>query len=154
MKEKFDNFDINDRILLIMKGKNLNKNSLSKTIGFSQPALTKIEKHTNLPSFKLLFELLRVFPDVDAKWLLTGEGEMLHNEGAEMITPAIHSNISVHDELISVLKRNLEDKEEIIALQKKHIDALKENRKLRSPFVGDQSGVAKKGAGVRKRAAR
>jgi transcriptional regulator with XRE-family HTH domain len=121
MKEKFDNFSVNNRILLIMKEKNLNKNSLSKVIGFSQPGLTKIEKHINLPSFKLLFELLRVFPDIDAKWLLTGEGEMLKTG-----EPAQQS-------LTNYLEKKNAEKEKMITLLNKEIASLNnENGTLRA----------------------
>lgn len=80
MKEKFDLFDVNNRIMLIMKEKSLNKNSLSKLLGLSQPALLKIETNKNLPSFKLLFELIKNFPDVSPEWILTGNGTMLREE--------------------------------------------------------------------------
>ncbi len=51
MKQKFDLFSVNERIMLIMKEKKMNKNSLSKALGLSQPALKKIEEKQNLPSF-------------------------------------------------------------------------------------------------------
>jgi transcriptional regulator with XRE-family HTH domain len=76
MQEKSDLFLINERILLIMREKGLNKNSLSRQIGLTQPALKKIERNENLPSFKLLFGLLQLFPTISAEWLLTGNGSM------------------------------------------------------------------------------
>ena len=77
MKEKLDSYDVNNRIMLIMKEKNLNKNSLSKLLDLSQPALLKIETNKNLPSFKLLFGLIENFPDISPEWLLTGNEPML-----------------------------------------------------------------------------
>ena len=78
MKQKFELFSINERIMLIMKEKKLNKNSLSKVLGLSQPALKKIENKINLPSFKLLFEILTEFPDISTEWLMKGTGQMLN----------------------------------------------------------------------------
>jgi len=69
--------DINTRIMQIMREKNLNKNSLSKILGISQPALKKIEDNINAPSFKLLFEILSNFEDVSPEWLMTGKGTMI-----------------------------------------------------------------------------
>jgi len=69
--------DINTRIMQIMREKNLNKNSLSKILGISQPALKKIEDKINAPSFKLLFEILSNFEDVSLEWLMTGKGTMI-----------------------------------------------------------------------------
>lgn len=79
MKQKFDLFSVNERIMLIMKEKKMNKNSLSKALGLSQPALKKIEEKQNLPSFKLLFEIISVFSDISAEWLVNGKGSMLKN---------------------------------------------------------------------------
>lgn len=69
--------DINTRIMQIMREKKLNKNSLSKILGISQPALKKIEDNNNAPSFKLLFEILSNFEDVSPEWLMTGKGNMI-----------------------------------------------------------------------------
>ena len=93
VQQKFDYFGVNSRIMLIMKHKGLNKNSLSKLLGVSQPALKKIEDNENLPSYKLLFELLENFPDVSSEWLLTGKGEMLKSS-----VPAVthHTNEVAH----------------------------------------------------------
>ena len=77
MQVKFEYFDINKRIVLIMNNKGFNKNSLSKLLGVSQPALKKIEDGENLPSLKLIFEILSKFPDVNTEWLITGKGQML-----------------------------------------------------------------------------
>lgn len=67
---------VNSRIMLIMRDKNLNKNSLSKLLGVSQPSISKIEREENAPSFKLLFEILTQFPDINPSWLMTGKGDM------------------------------------------------------------------------------
>ncbi|MHC1780985.1 MAG: helix-turn-helix transcriptional regulator [Bacteroidales bacterium] len=80
MKQKFQEESVNKRIMLIMREKNLNKNSLSKLLGISQPALKKIESNVNLPSFKLLFELLSNFQDINPEWLITGNGKMYRAE--------------------------------------------------------------------------
>ena len=116
MKEKFDCFDVNNRILLIMKEKNLNKNSLSKQIGLSQPAITKIENHKNLPSFKLLFELLRLFPDISAEWLLIGKGEMYKTSEQPDLASAAQ---------VALLKEQLAEKDQKIAQLNQEIGALK-----------------------------
>ena len=92
-----------------MKEKNLNKNSLSKMLDLSQPALLKIETNKNLPSFKLLFGLIENFPDISPEWLLTGNEPMLKK-----------SNLNLQPEDQETL-RELYDKcfEEVIALKQK-----------------------------------
>jgi len=116
MKEKFDLYDVNNRIMLIMKEKNLNKNSLSKLLDLSQPALLKIETNKNLPSFKLLFGLIENFPDISPEWLLTGNEPMLKK-----------SNLNLRPEDQETL-RELYDKciEELLTLRQKYIDKEKQ----------------------------
>ncbi len=104
MQEKFDNFSVNERILLIMKEKNFNKNSLSKLLGLSQPALKKIENNENLPSFKLLFGLLNAIPDISAEWLLTGKGAMFRSRPDELLL----------NDLIASQQRTIENLSETI----------------------------------------
>lgn len=106
LKEKFDLFGVNNRIMLIMKEKNLNKNSLSKLLGLSQPALLKIETNKNLPSFKLLFELIKNFPDISPEWLLTGNGNMLKESIGALQPKEV-------DELVDVYKMCLSENEDL-----------------------------------------
>lgn len=75
---------VNNRIMLIMNEKKLNKNSFSKLLGVSQPSISKIEREINAPSFKLLFGILEAFPDIDPSWLMTGRGEMYRVEGPSL----------------------------------------------------------------------
>lgn len=84
MQEKFDLFSVNDRILLIMKEKGFNKNSLSKLLDVSQPTLKNLEAKENLPSFKLIFGIIKLFDDISIEWLLTGRGEMLRLKDERM----------------------------------------------------------------------
>ena len=89
---------VNSRIMLIMKEKNLNKNSLSKLLGVSQPSISKIEREENAPSFKLLFEILARFPDINPSWLMTGKGDMYAGDSCN----------STNDDLIAT-NRNLSE---------------------------------------------
>lgn len=119
MKQKYDIFDVNNRIMQIMREKNLNKNSLSKLLDLSQPALTKIEKNLNLPSFKLLFEIIQNFPDVNPEWLLTGDGKMLRKNPV---------NLESDDQQTLI---------ELCELQRKEITELKDELKEKNKQLGD-----------------
>lgn len=74
MKQKLDYFDVNNRIIQIMREKGYNKNSLAKVMGMAQPTIKQIENNENLPSLKFLFEFKEAFPDINFNWLLTGRG--------------------------------------------------------------------------------
>lgn len=116
MKEEFDYFSINNRIMLIMRENNFNKNSLSKELNISQPALSKIEKNENLPSFKLLFEILKKFPNISPEWLMTGKGKMLKEKGSLMPEDQQHL-FDICDELkkkCEKLSKEIEEKDAVI----------------------------------------
>lgn len=76
-----------------MREKKFNKNSLSKLLGVSQTSISKIEREENSPSFKLLFEMLIQFPDINPGWLMTGKGEKyIHDLSASSNDDIITTN--------------------------------------------------------------
>lgn len=118
MKQKFDSFEVNSRIMQIMREKNLNKNSLAKLLNLSQPALAKIEKNLNLPSYKLLFEIIQNFPDINTEWLLTGTGKMLRSLDVTLEPEdqkTLVDLVSSQKNEIQFLKDKLEEKDKIIS---------------------------------------
>lgn len=118
MKQKFDSFEVNSRIMQIMREKNLNKNSLAKLLNLSQPALAKIEKNLNLPSYKLLFEIIQNFPDINTEWLLTGTGKMLRSVDVTLEPEdqkTLVDLVSSQKNEIQFLKDKLEEKDKIIS---------------------------------------
>lgn len=99
-----------------MRENNFNKNSLSKELNISQPALSKIEKNENLPSFKLLFEILKKFPNISPEWLMTGKGKMLKEKGSLMPEDQQHL-FDICDELkkkCEKLSKEIEEKDAVI----------------------------------------
>jgi hypothetical protein len=68
-----------DRLLDIYRKYELNPTSLSRKLGYDSPEkinrLTRDEK--NSPSFQIIQDILRVFPQVNARWLIIGEEDMI-----------------------------------------------------------------------------
>lgn len=64
----------------------LNGRSFAKHLGYKDPEkiqrLTRDEK--NKPSFQILQDILNAFPNLNARWLMTGAGEMFGEEIAEI----------------------------------------------------------------------
>lgn len=80
---------IGERIAMLMKYYGLNKNSLTVKVGLSSSSVrmtsnSVIGKIVNdpekTPSYNLLREILIIFKDVNARWFVTGEGDMLGKE--------------------------------------------------------------------------
>ena len=68
---------VQDRILQIIESKGLNKNSFSNSIGIQPQTLHHIVggRRTN-PSFEVIERIISTYSDINAKWLITGEGSM------------------------------------------------------------------------------
>lgn len=71
------NYAINDRFLKALDFYDCTAYKLSKLTNISQSQITHLRSYRNKVSDDLVSELLRVFPDINKVWLLTGEGEML-----------------------------------------------------------------------------
>lgn len=65
--------DIHKRIEGIMIDKGLNFRSLSKLIGYSDTQTRNVVLGKSIPKVDFIQNLLRVFPEIDVKWLITGE---------------------------------------------------------------------------------
>lgn len=55
---------------------------VAKDAGVTSAALYKLKSGDNEPSFYMLQKLAIAYPDLNLRWLLTGEGEMLMNGGS------------------------------------------------------------------------
>lgn len=68
---------IGDRIKEIMIAKRLTQRELGELMNYTDVAIGKIIKNSSEPKFGVMNTILVNFPDVSAKWLMTGEGKML-----------------------------------------------------------------------------
>jgi transcriptional regulator with XRE-family HTH domain len=65
-----------DRILLILKVKNLTASKFADEIGVQRSSISHILSGRNLPSLDLIQKILKTFPEVSSEWLLNGVGPM------------------------------------------------------------------------------
>jgi len=67
---------------MLMKHYGLNKNSLTNKIGYTSNSVIGriVNDPTRSPSFDLMKELILHFPEINARWLVSGEGDMLGRE--------------------------------------------------------------------------
>lgn len=69
--------DIIERINAIIVTEGLNVASFARKIGMGDQTIRGIVvQRRNNPSFEVLSRIIEAFPNVDAKWLLTGRGMM------------------------------------------------------------------------------
>lgn len=66
-----------DRIKKFMEYKEISPSELADTIGVQRSNVTHVLKARNKPSFQFIEKLLQIYPEINAKWLLLGEGNMI-----------------------------------------------------------------------------
>lgn len=88
------NSDISKRLRIIMNHYQLNKNSLSKKLGYTNNNMTvaKILESDSSPSYKTLLKIMQTFSEINGHWLLTGEGEMFIESSKIVSEPAPEYN--------------------------------------------------------------
>jgi len=69
-----------DRILEILKIKNLSPAQFADLIGVQRSSISHLISGRNKPSLEFLQKILKTFPEVNTDWMLFGKGEMLNGE--------------------------------------------------------------------------
>lgn len=97
-----------DRIQKYMDEKNINAGELATMLEVQRSNISHILNGRNKPSAAFIEKMLVVFPDLNARWLLTGEGAMLEiingqkdiDSGRQVASPVS----SLHPERVEATK--------------------------------------------------
>ena len=81
---------IGERLKEIMIQKGLNYRSLSDLIGYSDVSVGKIIKGQNKPKYEAIKKVMEVFPDIEARWLILGQGSMYVKPTSSMDMDSYH----------------------------------------------------------------
>lgn len=71
---------VNQRIKSIIEVYSLNQKQFAETIGVAQTTISSFFIRGSKPSSDILEQIVLKFPQIDARWLLTGEGKMIKEE--------------------------------------------------------------------------
>ncbi len=66
-----------ERILLVLKVKNLSPSKFADEIGIQRSSMSHIMSGRNLPSLDLVMKIMNKFPDINPEWLVMGNGQMM-----------------------------------------------------------------------------
>jgi transcriptional regulator with XRE-family HTH domain len=66
-----------ERIRKFMEYKGISASELADSIGVQRSNVTHVLKARNKPSFQFIEKMLQIYPDLNAKWLLLGTGNMV-----------------------------------------------------------------------------
>jgi hypothetical protein len=94
---------INERIAHLVPLLSRNKNTFCKDLGYNYNSLIEniVGKRQSKPGYDFLHSLLTKFPQVNATWLLTGEGEVMTNSKKSNAVVAINNEDVTRAPLVS-----------------------------------------------------
>jgi len=98
------------RIKKFIDYKGISPSELADSIGVQRSNVTHVLKARNKPSFQFIEKLLQIYPEINAKWLLLGEGNMIESASnksrtlfdsiPDPITPPVSHEKKVEPEII------------------------------------------------------
>lgn len=82
-----------DRIIQFLKEKNLSSTKFADTIGVQRSSISHILSGRNKPSFDFIEKMLIAYPDLNAQWLITGNGSMKLENHTKNYEPDLFNQI-------------------------------------------------------------
>lgn len=79
---------LKERVLQILKFKQLNVNTASRVLGIPQRTLNRQVNEDGKVGMELLYSILNNFLDISPMWLIMGEGEMCSDEKEQLLQVA------------------------------------------------------------------
>ncbi len=78
-----------ERILLLLKVKNLSPSKFADEIGIQRSSMSHIMSGRNLPSLDLITKIINKFPDINSEWLLMGMGQMIKSKQIDLFDASL-----------------------------------------------------------------
>lgn len=103
---------IGERLAILLKYKEISQKAFSKKINYREQSISNlITGQTKSPKADLVMEIARLFPDVNLRWLLLEEGEMLKEgmsiaeETQQQLNDLLIENSKLKDKIIELLEK-------------------------------------------------
>lgn len=117
---------VKQRLMKFMSYREISASRFERMCGLSNGYFNKLR---NAPGLDKIDKMLRVFPELNREWVLTGEGSML-NEGyttfepVGLATPMSPTAMTETEKEVALLQAKLEEKEKMIELLKQQLEEL------------------------------
>ena len=95
------------RIGELIKLMGISKAEFAKTVGTSASRVSNITTGRNKPDSPMLEKLAKSYPNVNTRWLLTGEGQPFLDGKASPVSPEAAVEVSEHQD-VTLLKQRAE----------------------------------------------
>jgi transcriptional regulator with XRE-family HTH domain len=69
-----------ERILEILKNKNLTPAQFADMIGVQRSSISHLISGRNKPSLEFIQKILKTFPDINSEWILSGTGPVMNGQ--------------------------------------------------------------------------
>lgn len=119
---------ISERIELLINRLGMNKNSFSKAIGITNNVtIGNIVKHGQNPSLDVIQKILHKYSNVNADWLIIGNGEMLNIANKSKI----NSDINIKGDKNSIGNNYYSDSPDVLKQHIAMLNGLLEEKDIR-----------------------
>lgn len=135
--------DLGDRLRKYLIFREIKNKDIAEKLGFSGSQVTNIIQGKVFGSDKL-FKILNYYPEINANWLFTGEGEMLNSNKKEEKRDVERD---IGTSLVEQYEARLGDKDEIISGLKREMKLLREKMTLEEGDQGENKSNPETGGG-------
>lgn len=117
---------VKQRLMKFMSYREMSASRFERMCGLSNGYFNKLR---NAPGLDKIDKMLRVFPELNREWVLTGEGSMLNDgyttfEPVGLATPMSPTAMTETEKEVVLLQAKLEEKEKMIDLLKQQLEEL------------------------------
>lgn len=138
---------VKQRLMNFMSYREISASRFERMCGLSNGYFNKLR---NAPGLDKIDKMLRVFPELNREWVLTGEGSML-NEGyttfepVGLATPMSPTAMTETEKEVVLLQAKLEEKEKMITILEDQLKKLNDmHRDLLATFTNVVTANVKK----------
>lgn len=105
---------INERVVKLIEKYDIQYKEFASLLGVSRQTITNITSNSVRPSLEVIEKILKQYPRVNARWLITGEGEMFSDQQQEPEKILKESGASYNCENCKRLNNIIEKQEKLI----------------------------------------
>jgi hypothetical protein len=110
------------RLVEFLNYLNIGQNKFAKNVGLSGGYFSTIKDNITVETVK---KILSVYPELNVRWLLTGEGEMLNNsQHLENVNNSMAIGRDANGSKITIKSQNIDEFIKITEKYQSHIDRL------------------------------